>query len=286
MSLATAVPPKAPAADFLGRFREIVSDPLNLLIERHPLAGSIEGNVVVLHNGLRVPVVGPRAYYGDFAMILVVNRGVHEPVEEYAFQVVLDRLPERPTMLELGAYWGHYSMWLKQRRPDATVHLVEPHPENLAAGAENFARAGFSASFHQALVGPGAFEVDGFLESAGIERLEVLHSDIQGAELAMLDGAARALGRHAVDYAFVSTHSTPLHAAVADRLQRFGYRIEVSSSFEGTTSHDGFLLATSPCVARVFEAFPPLDRDRIARSTPAELLAALAAVRPAPRPGA
>ncbi len=50
--------PKAAAADFLGRFREIVSDPLNLLIKRHPEAGIVNGRYVTLHNGLQVPYKG------------------------------------------------------------------------------------------------------------------------------------------------------------------------------------------------------------------------------------
>jgi hypothetical protein len=56
-----AMPPsKATEADFLGRLREIVSDPLNLLIERVPTAGIVEGNEVVLHNGNRVPKPAPK----------------------------------------------------------------------------------------------------------------------------------------------------------------------------------------------------------------------------------
>ena len=65
------MPPKADSGDFLGRFREVVSDPLNLLIERVPMAGFLDGNQVYLHNGLRVPIAGPGAYYGSFSQLLV-----------------------------------------------------------------------------------------------------------------------------------------------------------------------------------------------------------------------
>ena len=88
--------PKAASGDFLGRFREVISDPLNLLIERVPMAGFLDGNQVYLHNGLRVPVAGPGAYYGPFSQLLVINRGVHEPLEEFVFQEVLKCLPEAP----------------------------------------------------------------------------------------------------------------------------------------------------------------------------------------------
>jgi hypothetical protein len=146
---------KATETDFIGRFREIISDPLNLLIERVPMAGFMQGNEVFLHNGNRVPFSGDAAYYGAFSQILVINRGVHEPLEEYVFQEVLKKLRENPVMIELGAYWGHYSMWLKKSRPRATPILVEPNPVNLAAGQGNFRRNGFEGEFINATVAKG-----------------------------------------------------------------------------------------------------------------------------------
>jgi len=50
------------ASIFKERFREIVSDPLNLLIDRVPQAGYIDQNgCVILHNGNRVPISGKYA---------------------------------------------------------------------------------------------------------------------------------------------------------------------------------------------------------------------------------
>jgi hypothetical protein len=63
------LPLKATETDFVGRFREIISDPLNLLIERVPMAGTVQGNEVFLHNGNRVPLTGAAAYYGAFSQI-------------------------------------------------------------------------------------------------------------------------------------------------------------------------------------------------------------------------
>jgi hypothetical protein len=136
----TNVPPKAGRSDILGRFREIVSDPINVLIERVPQAGFVEDNLVCLHNGNRVPYSGHDAYYQRFSDILVINRGVHEPVEEFAFQECLKALPPCPSMRELGAYWAHYSTWLKKIRPNATVTMVEPDPANLSVGLSKVSR--------------------------------------------------------------------------------------------------------------------------------------------------
>lgn len=53
-------------------------------------------------NGLKVPVSGPYAYCEDFSSILMLNRCVHEPLEELVFLQILKRLHEAPVMLEPG----------------------------------------------------------------------------------------------------------------------------------------------------------------------------------------
>lgn len=277
---------KANADDFPGRFREVIADPINLLIERVPEAGTMQGGDVILHNGNRVPFAGTYAYYGNFSQLLIVNRGVHEPLEEYVFQEVMRRMPEAPVMIELGAYWGHYSMWLKKLRPQATTILVEPDINNIAAGKYNFGRNGYAGEFIQGFVGKGQFEVDPFIEGRGLAHLDILHVDIQGFEAEMIAGAHRAFGQAKIDYAFISTHSQELHHGIIRSLEGFGYRVEGASDFDtDTTSFDGFVFASSPRARPVFKDFAMLGRDRIFHSRPGELLDSLAAIRRAVQPG-
>ena len=269
---------KAAETDVLGRFREIVADPLNLLIRRVPDAGGIVDDCVILHNGHRVALSGPLSYYGDFSRILVINRGVHEPLEEYVFQELLasGALPEAPVMLELGAYWGHYSMWMKQKRPRAAVHLLEPEEENLRAGVENFRRNGYEGTFAQAYIGRDNASVAGYLRQLSLPKLHVLHSDVQGYEVEMLEGCEDLLERKAVDYLCISTHSQALHEEVALQLQAAGYRVEVSSDVDlQTTAHDGFIFASSPDVPEILPGFTPPERARIPTETPAQLVQGL-----------
>lgn len=265
---------KAHDKDFTGRFREIISDPLNLAIRRDPKAGHLEKQLVYLHNGLQVPVSGPRAYYGSFSLILVMNRGVHEPLEEFVFQELLATLPEAPAMLELGAYWGHYSMWLKSARPGGSVHLVEADPNGLEVGKSNFSLNGLQGEFTCAFVGKEGFQVDGYMREKNLQGLDILHADIQGHELEMLAGCQETLSAHRADYLFVSTHSQTIHLSVHKELQDLGYRVEVSSDLENdTTSYDGFLFASSPNKNPLFNNFRPMGRTKIEQSTPDELLA-------------
>ena len=264
---------KAAGGDFLGRFREVLSDPLNLLIERDPRAGMVEGGLVWLHNGNRVPFEGKKAYYGRNSELLVINRGIHEPLEEYVFQELMRIMPEEPTMLELGAYWGHYSMWLKRVRPRAKVTLVEPMKKNITVGKANFRRNGYEGDFIRSFVSRKGFTVDQLLKDRSYPRLDILHSDIQGFEAEMLEGCVESFRRRLIDYVFVSTHSETLHHQVVAALTDARMRVEVSSAcIEETTSYDGFVFASRAELPEIFRNFSPLGRRQILKTNPEKLV--------------
>jgi Methyltransferase FkbM domain len=266
---------------FVERFREIVSDPVNLLISRVPQAGYVDGaGHVILHNGNRVPRTGPMAYYEDFSDILVINRGVHEPLEEYCFQQVLAKLGgETPVMLELGCYWAHYSMWFKRAHASGRCFMVEPDKHGIKCGQNNFAINGLEGEFIPEFVGRGHFTVDGFMATRQLEHLTILHCDIQGNEEQMLEGAEQALTKRSIDYLFISTHAEDLHTRIQAKLREQGYRIETESGFDThTTGCDGFVLATSPLINPVFRGFRPLGRTEISYATPAQLLESITGV--------
>lgn len=266
---------KASAENFVERFREVVSDPLNLLIKRTPSAGYIDkDNCIILHNGNRVPRDGPGAYYDNFSDLLIINRGVHEPLEEYCFQQMLEVLNnESPCMIELGSYWAHYSMWLKKIKPTAQCFMVESDEINLFAGKENFKINGMEGEFIKDFVGENAFSIDQFFATRPIKKLDILHSDIQGYEYEMIKGAERSLRERRIDYIFISTHSDELHYQLENEIKALGYRLEVSSNFSrDTTGYDGFILATNPIIKPLFKEWQSWGRIQINQSTPKAIL--------------
>jgi hypothetical protein len=266
-------PPKALANDFFGRFREIVSDPLNHLIQRDPRSGLTEGNDVILHTGLKVPISGENSYYQEFSKIFILNRGVHEPLEEFVFQELVKLLHENPVMLELGSYWAHYSMWLKFKRPKAKVCMVEPDSSAMQAGTYNFKRNGLDGEFINDIVQTGRFEVDEFIAKRKIDKIDILHSDIQGFEVQMLNNSNRALQLKKINYLFVSTHSQLLHSEVCEILKKYGYRIEVEADFDNdSTAMDGFIFASSPLAGQVFQNFKPMGRGSISNSSSSDVI--------------
>lgn len=249
---------KPDALDYDGRYRDIISDPINVFINRVPEAGIVYKDHVYLHNGIRVPFSGNLAYYEDFSKILIYNRGVHEPLEEFIFQELIKRLPQNPVMIELGAYWGHYSMWMKKERPNANIHLVEADSNNIEVGKNNLKNQNMDATFILQPVGVNGFIVDKYINN--FDKVNLLHSDIQGYEIEMLEGATESLNKFKIDYLMISTHSEDLHKLVLKKLKKHKYRIEVSSGFNETLSHDGFILASSPNVNKIVRNWKPIER--------------------------
>ena len=266
------------AESFKDRFREVISDPINILINRESDAGYVnsDGNVI-LHNGNQVPYTGMMAYYGGFSDLLIFNRGVHEPLEEFCFQEVLKKINSaNPTMIELGSYWAHYSMWFLREKLGAKSICVEPHESFLQIGQNNFLINGFEGTHINAEIGIHGLTVEEIFQSEGLKHLDILHCDIQGAELEMLAGAERLLASKMVNYVFISTHSELLHEKVVIKLMEHNYRIEVSSPFdEHTTSYDGLVIASSPTTTSIFETFSPLGRLDILKSTPRQVVSYL-----------
>lgn len=158
-------------------------------------------------------------------------------------------------------------MWFKKSIPGGRVILVESDSGNLEVGRRNFEHNGLQGEFLQSLVGHGHFSLDGFLKDREIPRLNLLHSDIQGYELEMLDGAAEALGAGRLDYVFISTHTQNLHEEVIDRLRSHDYRVEVSSGYDDeTTSFDGLVFASNKRLEPLFREFKPMGRLEILKS--------------------
>ncbi|NND34258.1 MAG: hypothetical protein HKN76_16855 [Saprospiraceae bacterium] len=231
------------------RIDDVLAAPDNEFISRHASAGNLESAAITMHNGVKVLAT---SYYGSGILnMLVENRGVHEPQEERAFEEIVSYLSPQCTMLELGSYWGFYSLSLLQSRPNAKCFLVEPRIRNLISGKLNFRLNNRKGHFTQALVAetpqknPKAISVDSFCHKHRINHLNILHADIQGAEAAMLMGAKKMLDQKLIDYVFISTHSNDLHQECLNILFEENYTILVSVDLEETYSYDGLIVAKS-----------------------------------------
>lgn len=233
-------------------------------------AGEIEERqpwpVQRMHNGVLVAKDG---YIGPWMTRLIQElRGHHEPQEEKVFHEVLRSLRGASTMVELGAWWGYYSLWFRQQFPDARSILVEPDPLLREIGRYHFALNGREGEFVQAAVdrAPGGtapfrcesdgverpvprVSVDSLVESLGLETIDLLLADIQGAELAMLEGMERTVNEGKLGYLFLSTHDREIsgdyltHERCLAWIEERRGHIVAEHTVEESFSGDGMIVA-------------------------------------------
>jgi FkbM family methyltransferase len=223
----------------------------------------------VMHNGI---AVSEGRYHGAWmAEIIRQLRGHHEPQEELAFHTVLERLAvssASPVMVELGSFWAYYSIWAKRRIPSAQLILVEPDPSNLEVGRHNLELNGMNGTEVQTAVGSDhettvsltwesdneshptrQVSVDGLMRDLAIERIDLLLADVQGAETAMLLGAANALAARRIRFLVVSTHHhsisrDPLtHQRCVRILRDAGAHVVAEHTVAESCSGDGLIVA-------------------------------------------
>jgi len=243
-------------------------DALPKVAQAGKVLDGLTGRYQLMHNGVRV---FEDCYYGPGMTERIRQlRGHHEPQEEFAFHNVLDHVDPRSAMLELGSYWGYYSLWFHHRIPSAQNLLIEPDPNNLEVGRQNFALNKMDARFFQYAIGRESrgltsfscndsdaadqsvpqTSVDDFVESTGLQHVELLLADIQGAEVDMLEGAVRSIAEGKLRFVFISTHH---HSISGDPLThqkclRFvadhGAYVLAEHSVSESFSGDGLIVAS------------------------------------------
>jgi len=225
---------------FSERFVDILSDPSNMLIPRCKDAGKVIGDNIVMHNNL---LVHKGKFYGKYDKILELNEGVHEPAEERMFAEVLNYIPQGGTIIELGSYWAVYSMWFYKKIADAKVYCIERYKENIRVGVDNFHLNGVKGNFTLGAINKDIFITE-FIKEKDIDIIDILHSDIEGHELKMLESITELLESKRIRYLFISTHSNKIHTSCLELLQHHGYRIIADADYDNETfCWDGLIVA-------------------------------------------
>lgn len=223
----------------------------------------------VMFNGLRMRA---GSYYGDWMTELIkALKGFHEPQEEKVFHAILEGLDKPEAMIELGAYWGWYSLWFKHRHPSAKVIITEPDPANLAVAASNAMENRLEVALELGGIGKmdksqtacppllrfsdnlliPSIDVESMMEKHGIKTLSILHSDTQGAELHLLHQVENLLATRRIDHLFISTHWQKIHEQCREVLQGHGYTFVAEHTPEESYTIDGLLVARSPMLSPV-----------------------------------
>ena len=244
--------------DFTSRFRDIISDPNNLFIKRCESSGKLENDIVTLHNGIRVY---NRCYYDKFSDILILNKGVHEPSEERAFDKVLSFMRDDSVMIELGCYWSFYSIWFLKDVKNGKTFCIDSDDDCLLSGKNNFKLNGLEGDFTKAFIGYNGLNLLDYISEKSIEYIDILHSDIQGYEFEMLNQIKPILFESKVKYIFLSTHSNEIHKNCLNLLRECNYKILCSCDYDNESfQFDGFILSCPEDIAEI-ESFDIGSRE-------------------------
>ncbi|CAN5449371.1 hypothetical protein BH10BAC4_BH10BAC4_26150 [soil metagenome] len=237
------------------RIAIVKESPDNQKINHVADAGKLFKDHQLVHNGMKI-TLGSYYDYGN-THLLMKNKGVHEPQEEYAFAQILKTIAQGGTMMELGSYWAFYSMWFANQVNDGKCYMIEPDPHKMNFGKLNFQLNKLSGTFDAGFISDRTnltpaipfYSVDYLMKKHKIDHLNVLHSDIQGFELKMLEGSYEALEGKKIDYFFISTHSNELHQFCINKLKSHNYTILCSANLDQSFSVDGLIVAKRSGVA-------------------------------------
>jgi len=160
-----------------------------------------------------------------------------EAFEKYVLDLK-DKNKNLYTMIELGSNQAYYSMLFKAILKDheTLTLMVEPTDEYMVRGKRHFNINNYDGIFlnkcigktwvaHNSTFNKEETSVDQLINDYNIEKLDVLHSDIDGAELTMLEGAAESLKNKKIEYAFILTHYLGLHESCLKFISQFDYDV-------------------------------------------------------------
>lgn len=226
--------------------------------------------VQVMHNGLLVEEYG---YQGGWqAETILALKGVHEPQEEKVFYEVIKRITNPVAMIELGAWWAYYSMWYLKSFPAAQLVCTEPDPLNLELGKRNMALNDIDynakVKFYQMASGSGKAQsaqfttesgesikvpiksVDAIVAECKLKAVDILHMDIQGAEVDTLEGTVKSIDSGVIRFLFISTHHYAIsenpetHQLCRDFIVKHGGHIVAEHTVLESCSGDGLIVAS------------------------------------------
>jgi hypothetical protein len=242
------------------RINDVLNCPDIKFIKPQPNSGKVSNGMITLHNGIRV---GKTSYYGyPMLNMLLKSKGIHEPQEERVFQEVLKTMPDHAVMVELGSYWSFYSMWFQKEVKSPVCYMVEPSDSCIESGKTNMKINSMTGTFIQSFVcnrsylneqGERFISMDDLVKEYQIEFIDILHSDIQGYELEMLEGGATLFKEERIGYIFISTHSNELHEKCVQFLRSYNFKIIANADLNDTYSFDGLIVGRAPYYSGIDE---------------------------------
>ena len=224
---------------------------------------SVENNqkIQYMFNGLKIHY---DCYHSPWMNQIITDlKGHHEPQEELCFHHVLNLLPEKANMIELGCAWAYYSMWFNHAIPESKNICIEPNINKLNKGianlnlnnldlnkfvlmngyiGRNYVQDSVFTDWDNTKMNIPQYNIEKIIRDNDNIFIDVLHSDIQGAEGDMLMGAVNVLNN--IGFFVLSTHGD-LHPKCMNFLVSNNFTILIQHTVEESVSADGLIIAVN-----------------------------------------
>lgn len=224
--------------------------------------------VQTMHDG---SIVVSGGYHGEWMQEVIRDlKGHHEPQEEKVFYEVLQKVRQDSWMIELGSFWAYYSIWFNRQIKGAKNICCEPDPSNLELGKVNAELNSVNMNFVHSAAGSNDGQrvdivmdsdnsrtvnvpirtVDSLVEEYAVDRLEMLHIDVQGFEYDALRGCVETIRANKLRFVFISTHhyvfsnNPNTHQECLDFVVNHGGYIISSHTVPESFSGDGLIVAS------------------------------------------
>lgn len=181
------------------------------------------------------------------------------------------------TMIELGSNQAYYSLLFRAiidgvKNNNKCINvLLEPTPKFMESGKHHFSQNGFDGFFESGCIGHywcshinwhdksiPSYTIDELMSKYNISELDILHSDIDGNEIRLLETSKNAFKDKKIKYIFLLTHGTwseneqsykssiikngqDRHEVCKNFLKNCGYNLILESK-GGTVGFDGLLV--------------------------------------------
>lgn len=179
-----------------------------------------------------------------------------------------------PTMLEIGSFWGLWSLVFRKKFPNGKNLLVELGKRQLSVGEKNFELNGFNQIsywggfflndsgtylnrkndleypkvegeyFDESIdndnvVGP-ELDLNNILKNEKVDHLDLLHMDIQGSELKVIEYIFNSEFKINIDNFIIATHSDEIHNQIKSIISNSYHIVKEDEGVGG----DGLLCLT------------------------------------------
>lgn len=227
------------------------------------------GQITILNNEkIQYMFNGIKIHYDSYHspwmnQIITDLKGHHEPQEELCFYYLLNLLPEKANMLELGCAWAYYSMWFNHSVQESKNICIEPNINKLNKGIANmklnnidlskfvlingcigrdYVKNSIFTDWDNTKMCIPQYSIEKIINDNDNIFIDVLHSDIQGAEGAMLVGAHNVLKN--IGFFVLSTHGD-WHPKCMNFLKHSNFTILLQHTPEESVSADGLIIAVN-----------------------------------------